>query len=237
MLNSFSCKAFLLGSLFFVKLSFCMQPISIEKDKELSSISEIEKRKYEQVSEIDTSNINDIFKYIEIEGGKEIVVVFDIDGVVMIPKQSIGSEQWAYYEIDKFLEKFKDKNGSIEHFHEVWPFVQRRTETKLVDPRLHDVLKKLEECSVKVMGFTARGKYLVERTREQMSSKSVQVDFSKNAYCDNEVECPDYSYKNGILFINLGASKGEILKKFFDKAGKNPNKIIFIDNDKKILLL
>jgi hypothetical protein len=61
----------------------------------------------------------------------------------------------------------------------------------------------------------------------------VQVDFSKNAYCDNEVECPDYSYKNGILFINLGASKGEILKKFFDKTGKNPNKIIFIDNNKK----
>lgn len=172
---------------------------------------------------------------------RKILVIFDLDGVIMIPVQSIGSDPWAYYEGDKHIAKYN--NGiakgapkeavikGLQDFKPVWELVQNATKVRLVQSELLDVLNKIFASEIEVIGFTARGTNLADRTKYQLNS--VDVDLSKNSCFKENFEQEDYVYKDGVLFVNIGASKGEILNKFFKDTGASPEGVIFVDDQDK----
>ncbi|KKP29374.1 MAG: hypothetical protein UR12_C0008G0001 [candidate division TM6 bacterium GW2011_GWF2_30_66] len=241
MISKFYKTLLCLNFLFLFSFSFGMQ-----QGVQDNNLVKIEKEvRFAKSLEIDTQNITDILNYVGLDKDvnelEKTLVIFDIDGVVMIPKQLLGNDPWAYYEGDKFIAKYN--NGTVKgaskevfikgmaEFKQVWSFVQNNVEVKLVDEKFTDVLEKLFKNCIKIMGFTARGTDLVDRTKYQMDS--INVDFSKNAYCLENIKTKDYINKNGVLFVDLGVSKGEILKRFFAHIGKKPGKIVFIDDQPK----
>jgi len=176
---------------------------------------------------IESNNLEDVFQYIE-EGA---VVIFDLDGTVMEPLQMLGSDPWAYYYGDKLIALHRNKKKGLDAFVPVWQWVQKNIEMKLVDERLISVLERIKCRGACVMGFTARGIALAERTSEQLNA--IEVDLTRNCYYRQAVAGDGFLFTNGVLFVDVGVDKGIMFKRFCDKIGNLPSKIIFLDDQAK----
>jgi len=175
----------------------------------------------------DSSNVKDLLAHVD----EQTLVIFDIDGVLMVPKQILGSDPWAYYEGDKFIAKCGDVPAGLRAFLPTWIYVQKHIEVKLVDEALLTVLKTLKERGIQAIGFTARGVELVDRTIEQLDSLGIKL--KSNFEQAGELVTEEFCYKNEILFTAAGSNKGGVLKKFFSLKGKRPKKIVFLDDRSK----
>lgn len=157
---------------------------------------------------------------------EDTVVIFDIDGVIMEPLQMLGNDQWAYYEADKFIHC-----GGLAAFSHVWEEVQKRVDVKLVDEAFPQILAELKRRGITTLGFTARGISLHERTKEQLAS--IGVDLSQTSCCGDGFVGEGFLFTHGMIFVDIGQDKGTCLKRFFDRYGKKPSRVIFFDDRMK----
>lgn len=182
-------------------------------------------------NEISIKEINKIEEALSFVDDKSLVFV-DLDNTIMMPTQTIGSDQWYYYMKNYYL-----KNGnSLERAKELvindWQSVQLKTGVLPIENQTVTVIKQLQQKSMRVIGLTARSK-LRERTIEQVAS--IGVDFTINNQF-NFTELKDTGgavVRNGIIMGGGIEDKGLVMQSFLDMAGLNKkdiSKIILIDD-------
>ncbi len=179
-----------------------------------------------QAKIIPVNHIEDIFSYID----DQSVIVFDIDNVLIEPKQVLGSDQW----FESHLKNLQKQDSSFEKaLHKAlldWSRIIAITKVQPVEECTVTVLKKLQRLKNPVLGLTTRSFFLAPRTVEMLHS--VNMDLSLNAPCKEEVFLKNgrnILFHEGIIFAS-GTNKGKALKNFFSVIGFSCKKIVYIDD-------
>ena len=181
---------------------------------------------------IEVKNFEDILEYIQ----EDSIVLFDIDDTILIPEQMLGCDEWFLHIFQKYQEEglpFEEaKNRAV---HE-WRVVRHMTGMELVEETAPEVIKKIQEKNIPVIGFTTQGYYLSDITNKSLNDKG--VDFSLTApheedfyftLMQKEKKHP-LLFQNGILFTG-GTHKGDSFFEFCNRINYEPKHVIFL-NDK-----
>ena len=118
-------------------------------------------------------------------------------------------------------------------------------ESKLIDPNMLQIIKKIQEKNIKIIAVTSGkiGQYGEIESREDLRFdvlKKLGFDFSSsfsvsNITLDNKPNEIPLIFKNGILFTS-NALKGDSLSKFLQHIKFKPKKLIHIDNSMRMLV-
>ena len=154
------------------------------------------------------------------------VVVFDIDNTILEPVQTLGSDQWVDYLVEKNKHAGLDAKQALEKALIDWRLVQRATEVRLVEPNTAQQIRKLQMNGITVLALTARPQDLDQVTVDQLSRLGVHFEHH-NGFIGNDV-----GYLEGVLFAN-GKNKGLVLRDFLNQLKLSPHRLIFIDDKEK----
>jgi hypothetical protein len=178
---------------------------------------------------IEIKNIIEINEYLK----KADLVIFDIDNTILEKSQTLGSDQWFDFMVEKYI---KDGMSVEDAFYKVqlfWYEIEAITKVNLVEEEIKTIIARLQKNNVKVIGLTTRGFDLSFSAIRQLDSLS--VDLQKTAPLKNNIASDELFYRKGIIFAN-GIDKGMVLDRFCKKINFAPKFIIFVDDKKKNLL-
>ncbi len=176
----------------------------------------------------ETNDFAHAFTYLE----EETLYVFDLDNTLIETAQHLGSDQWFSHHFNRFI-----KNEGLkpeEALAKVLPTfieVQKRTEVRLIDPSIPDLLSEMQKKNVPMIGLTKRDPRLSDRTIEQITP--LNIDFSKTAHVHEELvfeELDGTMLKKGIIFIGPSIDKGPALIAYLNQLKKMPKRIVVIDD-------
>jgi hypothetical protein len=176
---------------------------------------------------IETSSIDHAFTYLE----KDTLYVFDLDNTLIESVQHLGSDQWVAHELNQRTSQGQSLDDALCHVIPYWIEVQNRTEMRLVDPAIPNLLMKMQKKNVAMIGLTKRPPELSDRTLQQM--KPLNIDFSKTAHHKEELifsELSGTQFKQGIIFVSQGVDKGPCLLAYLKTLKKIPKRIVVIDD-------
>ncbi len=187
----------------------------------------------EKSSLFETASIKTVFELIQkhSSGQGTRVVAIDLDNTVILPEQTLGSDQWFGYRLPLEKEAVGDpvvaKTKMVELFYEI----QHKTKVSIVEPEVIDIIKKLQDAGYLVIGLTARGKKIADLTHQQLLSVGINLNIGMFADvekpCVNNPEKGVFKYK--ILFVD-GADKGVAFKGLLHSLGIHPDEAFFIDD-------
>lgn len=156
---------------------------------------------------------------------KDDLVVFDLDNTVLQQNQTMGTDQWHTY----LLEKLKDPDMSIT----AWLRVQYLTNVNPVDLDTPYLIQDLQSKGVIVMALTARPLDAISATERQL--KSIKVNFSPAApNLPSLANNKTVRYKNGVIYVGNKNNKGLVLVSTLKDIGI-PKRVIFIDDKEKYI--
>jgi len=164
--------------------------------------------------------------------------IFDLDNVVIESTQELGSDQWFVKLLNYACEIIVDQDEAITTVLTIYHAVQHHAEMQAVEREVSQLIKELQEKPLPVIGLTARGTPIMDRTLAQL--KKLDIDFSKHhaekylEFSINEIS-PKVAYKDGIIFCN-GNDKGICLAKFFQIIEYTPEHLVMIDDKEKHLV-
>ena len=194
---------------------------------------------------VKTNDIEILEQYMN-QADKNTLVIFDVDDVLLVPKDQIlqAHNKEDQLLLRKKLEKSVDKSEAEKLFSII--FEERKN--GVVDPKMPQLITELQSRGIKALGLTNcfTGKFgnitAVETWRTDelekngyhfvKSWKSIkQKSFMYMAL--NTQESPPL-FTRGVIFAS-SAPKGDALEAFLKYAKFMPTKIIFIDNKTKHL--
>ncbi len=155
--------------------------------------------------------------------------LLDVDNTLITTVQTLGSDQWFEHRIRELSKKIPFQEA-LERAVDEWEAVQKITSVILVEPKIHEIVARLQQPEHVVMGFTSRELSLMTRTLHQLNT--VDIDLSQASPV-----CEDFMFRNpkpvlfskGILFC-AGTHKGEALSAFLEHLDYTPKQIVFIDD-------
>jgi hypothetical protein len=159
--------------------------------------------------------------------------VFDIDNTVGEVKDGFGGHEW----VTAFVKQRTDAGISLDTaFIEVLPLYFEIQKTLWLEPVQEctpKLIHFLQDVGIAAMGLTARSFPIMDRTIEQLHH--MDINFSRSALHPEAVDLTlrDVAhYRNGLISCGQN-NKGELLLKFFELIGYQPEKVIFIDDTLK----
>lgn len=185
-------------------------------------------------------------------------VIWDVDSTLIFSNDIVfGCQNDLYKEQVAQIETFEsqDPQGShdLKHVKELWYYIRRSLPWQLMDPKIPETIRQLQERHVTTFALT----FLLTQTPEfnyvawrKQQLQQVGIDFSP-AFPHNptltfpeihpsqeekavpDVGCPTFS--DGVFYTHH-CSKGLCLKHFFKIIGQQPQRIIFIDDSYANLL-
>lgn len=169
------------------------------------------------------------------------LVVLDIDDTLIVPIQTLGTDAWFCYWLDKHQSDGLSKEEALERALADWEAIRHLTEMNLVEEGTDGIVQDLQNGGIPVIGLTTQGHTLARRTVNQLSS--LNIDLSKSAPCQNDIYFPaslnghehGILYRKGILFTS-GTPKGKAFLLLLEHLAIQPDHVLFI-NDKKSHLL
>ncbi len=192
-----------------------------------------------------TDNITHILNLIKRVANNDTLIVFDVDEVLLHPKDAILSgdnSRWSY--LDTYADKHNDVVIDYEKLEIVLSFCIERTN---VDKNMQDVINYIANQNIKALALThcefgkmpAGGNVnyaSIEEWREGDLLK-IGIDFTKlsqlNTECYRELlllgDGETALLYNGIIFTN-GNDKGECLEAALKNINLHPSTIVFIDD-------
>lgn len=196
---------------------------------------------------LSTDNIN-VVKEACLNITKNTLVIFDVDDVLMTPKDRILKTK------NKFLHKdiIKAFNDAItpEESTQLWSIQWQSRKTTIVNPQFIEIINNLIGGGNRVLLLTnsITGKFGVMPSIEDFrinELKSLGYNISK---CWPDIKLTVFTnmakfirgalrhpiFKAGIMFT-CGCKKGDALREFLDVAEFRPDKIIFIDDKRENL--
>ncbi len=177
---------------------------------------------------VEVNNFDEIKKY----ATAETLVILDIDNTLIMPKQTLGSDQWFRYRLEYYRKLGKSYPEALECALPEWEAVQNITSVQVVEETIPEVIAYLQKEKIRVIGLTTRGLALATRTVYQLGS--VGIDLSVTAPTKEEIPLLNphvILFRKGILFT-AGTHKGKGLQKLLAKLDFQPKSIVFI-NDKR----
>jgi hypothetical protein len=159
------------------------------------------------------------------------IVVFDLDNTILEAKQTLGTDQFFTFLVQKAeeagLRGQEAKDLAVLQTTGIQPIAPVR----LVEESTLAFVRALQEKNVIVFGLTARPAAWAEGTLRQLAS--LRVDFSKTApRIPKETTGVDgeLKYQGGVIFLKPGFDKGVTLVNFLTASHQKPKKIVFIDD-------
>jgi len=163
------------------------------------------------------------------------LVVFDIDNTVIEPTGNLGSDQWYYFLVNKFQNRFNLSEYDAHRKAEpMWNMAQSYIKTQAVEEETSQIIARLQENNIYVMALTARSSHIAEITRQQLLENN--IDFQKYAPDLDKtslVFSKNLIYEKGILYQGEGYNKGKTLVSFLEHINFKPKNIVFIDDKVK----
>lgn len=180
------------------------------------------------------ADIVEIGKFHEVENYicPDTLFIVDIDDTLLIPVQTLGTDVWFLSRLQYHL-LYSDQDQALDRALAEWEAVRHLTQVKILEEGTAEIIQKLQNKKIALIGLTTQGLALTTRTIEQLQSLSIDLSLTapsaEDYYFMNGKQ--GVLYKKGILFT-AGTSKGEALLKLLDKVGDAPQHVVFI-NDKK----
>jgi hypothetical protein len=196
---------------------------------------------------IQASSVNEIKTYTSQFETEDTLVLFDIDYVLLMPKDSVlrYAGEKDNYRSKLFKAIFQDFQGKNIIFNKskipmaeyLISQILYSTKVELVSPEMPSFIKDLESKNVTVFGFTANssGKYGVVQNEAELhlsGLKSLGYDFKDNGNL-TKGDFPECISR--VVFTNK-KDKGQVLLGFLKKLNKNYKNIIFVDDRLKNLI-
>ena len=193
-------------------------------------------------ADIKTANFDVISSEMLKKSNDKTIVVFDIDYVLVEPKDKI----LKYENIEEYFSLCDDIFKDCEYSSIINAFGNKilQEKNKCVDERFIELIKKLQKkCDVICLTDTIVGKFgNIESVPEYRVSQLKTLGYTFHSPYEKyemdhtfkfqgNVEIRT-EFKNGIIFSNR-VPKGLVLKKYLEKFGKEYSSIIFIDDREK----
>lgn len=178
---------------------------------------------------VEVENFKDILDYVD--GGT--LVILDIDDTLLVPVQTLGTDVWFLSRLKQHQQAIQDRTQAFDRALAEWEAIRHLTKVKIVEEGAEEIVNRMQENHIVVMGLTTQGLALATRTVVQL--KSLGIDLSKTA-----PSVVDHYFMNGntgVLFrqgilFTAGSSKGGALVKLLETIGYQPKTVVFL-NDKE----
>lgn len=163
---------------------------------------------------------------------EDTLYAFDLDNTLIETTQHLGSDEWFSHHIDHTMEhEDLSRNEAMLKFISLYVKVQERTQMRLVDDRIPDLLFQMQKNKMSMIGFTKRAPLLSKRTFEQIAP--LGIDFSSSSPIKEEMVFENLGrtlFKKGILFVGHGMQKGPVLAAYLEKLETLPKRVVMIDD-------
>ncbi len=174
----------------------------------------------------------------------DCLVLFDVDGTLIIPKDKILKPQAEQHLHDIVSKAWKYKHSDSEARHDkckLYSTVMKTMKFDLVDQEFPKLIEELQKKNVKTLGLTAMGTgpYCLLESREEWRFEQLKdfgIEFRpsfpslpKFYFLEFSSENGYPGYYKGIIFSS-DIPKGIILATFLENMKWKPKKIIFIDD-------
>lgn len=168
-------------------------------------------------------------------------LLFDIDYTLTEPSEP--ALQMAVIKQNK--ERFRSELAKFTEEQKLLVPVLMVTQVKsqLTEPSVPNLIQKLQDQKIPLLGFTAVDTSVIPeigsipdwRAKEL---KKLGINFNSSSFPKEKIEFTEFPsfrgtfplYKDGILYSNVTASKGKVLKAFLGKMDQTPSRIIFVDD-------
>ena len=172
-------------------------------------------------------------------------VLFDIDYTITEPSHPALQMSKIHHNIERFQAEMKKLTV---HQREMLPIIMvTHFPSQLTDPMIPQMIKRIQNNGVTVIGFTAADTASIPEIGEIPTWRAneldkLQVHFSK-IFNNKRIEFKEFPhfretypiYENGILYCNVTPGKGPVLKSFIEKTSTSPKGVVFIDDSLKNL--
>ena len=185
-----------------------------------------------KITDLETSQLNDIQKYIP--ETDQTLIIFDIDNVLGHQEDELGSDEWFEASIEKYKEKGLTRLQAVQAVLPAFYFIQFNKRLIPSEQAIPDLLKQLyHKFKAQLMALTSRGLPLTHRTIEQLNNLGINFTFY-NSFGSEQIFFLKFPclFKNGILFAGDN-KKGSALKAFLKRVSYHPSQIIFIDDKQR----
>ncbi|MFL5811955.1 MAG: DUF2608 domain-containing protein [Bdellovibrionia bacterium] len=175
-------------------------------------------------------SMRDILGFINPRG----FVVFDIDNTITEPVQTIGSDQFFSYLVEKGKASGLAEKDAVEQALQQASWIQPITRVKAVESITPALIAHLQRNGVPVVALTARPLKWSEGTLRQLGS--IYVNFPTAPRPRFPVlggSTPVCTYIRGVLFMSPHGNKGDCLIAYMNETRIHPERVIFIDDKVK----
>jgi hypothetical protein len=162
------------------------------------------------------------------------VAVFDLDNTVFREQQTLGTDEWYSHILHRLMQRGLSREIAAEVLEPVNRSIKAESKMRLLEPGLPQILRRLQDRGMFVIGLTARHPNLAQITLEQLAK--LGVDFSLSQFPGHRVVgdhiggLPNlFSWRGGVAFTD-GALKGVVLKHILQGAGVQPKRIFAVDD-------
>lgn len=180
-----------------------------------------------------SNNIREILKHCTYNSW----VILDLDNTVFRSLQDLGSDQWytRFFEYAT-AQITPDKDEAFILVITVYDAVQHHVSQIPVELEIVEIIRRLQDIGVPVLGLTARSSRISQRTLQQLCENG--IDFSRcwGNYHFNLAPEGNYTpvFHDGVIFCN-SLNKGKCLKSFSASTGLYPRAVVMADDKEKNL--
>lgn len=164
------------------------------------------------------------------------LVVFDVDYVIITPKDLLGRPKAKSIRQPIFKE-YIGKYGKYR-VQDIWALYMIQGERELVEPEIRDILFELKKSKIPTIALTAIGTKAFGPVQDPMRQRlkdlnNQGISFARGKTLERLYWGDDSGFYQGIVFSG-SQSKGEALKHYIQHIHKSKIKrVVFIDDNLK----
>jgi hypothetical protein len=163
---------------------------------------------------------------------QDTLVVVDIDNTLFAPVQTLGTDEWFYYYLQKLKKEGMPAQKAIEKAKDLWIAIQSSSDISTLEDKTPHVINQLQNDKFIVMAMSTRDVSYADVTLRQLISLGINMKKAAPSFNTFTVEGVDrVLFRDGVLFTSNN-HKGKALLAFLKQLHFTPKKIVFI-NDKE----
>ncbi|MBX3021178.1 MAG: DUF2608 domain-containing protein [Bdellovibrionales bacterium] len=162
------------------------------------------------------------------------LLVLDLDNTVFREAQTLGTDEWYTHASLQLTAQGLSWREAATKLGPLNFAIKDRTEMRLMESELPELIARLQKRGVAVIGLTARHPLMAQLTLRQL--RALGVDFSRSSFPSQSLvdfRLPelnnDFLWDGGVAFTD-GSPKGLVLKSLLNKTGFRPRRAMAVDD-------
>ena len=179
---------------------------------------------------IETQYVEEVIPLID----EETWFLVDLDNCLFEGAQALGHANWFYDLLQEKMQQGMSRDEAITDFYPEWIKTQKVCKVKPLESNFVPLLLSLQSKGITIMGLTHRQPVIVDSTMKQVAS--LGFNFLPTAPSKESFVLPANTptlYTQGILLVGDYNKKIDIFESFLSMTGKQPKKVVFIDDQRK----